>query len=141
MCSCGGCYHGPVKGESELTKGQVKKGLKRGHGQGRSSANREDLCLSSPVQVSASATSAISQNPEGKGRPGAAVLRTSLGVHRAGGEQKKRRGRESQAHQRCLNPWGRVCLSTTLIVRYCVPDLCLLQLEKVKLSERTSWLE
>lgn len=48
------------------------------------------------------------QNPEGKGTSGAAVLRPSLGVHRAGGEQKKREA-ENHKHAREASTLGEVC--------------------------------
>lgn len=132
------------EGGEELTKGQVKKGLKRGHGQGRSSANREDLLSLLPsaglCQRLTSATPVRTQ----KVRDALALLSSGpvLGYTGQGENRRSERQRITSTPE-MPQPWGKSVLKHHVdcsLLRSL--DLCLrCSWRKSSSLERTSWLE
>ena len=116
---------GPEKGGEELTKGKVKKGLKRGHGQGQSRANREDLSSLLPsAGLCQRLTSATPSRTQKAREP--LVLLSSDPVLGYTGQGEKRRSERQRitSMPESPQPWGKCVLNTTLIVHYCFPWTC-----------------
>ena len=137
---------GPEKEEEELTNRKVKKGLKRGHSQSQSRANRKDLfCVSAPVQVSASAShQLLLPEPRGQGNPRRCCLQDQSWGTQSGGLGNRRSERQRiTSTAEMPQPRGKCVLkhhvNCSLLLTL---DLCLrCSWRKSSSLERTSWLE
>ena len=113
------------KGGEELTKGKVKKGLKRGHGQGQSRANREDLSSLLPSAGLCQRLTSATPSRTQKAREPLVLLSSDpvLGYTGQGEKRRSERQRITSMPER-PQPWGKCVLNTTLIVHYCFPWTC-----------------
>ena len=136
---------GPENEEEELTKWKVKKGLKGGHGQGQSRANRKDLFCLCPsaglCQRLASATPSRTQ----KAREPLALLSSGpvLGYTGQGGGNRRSERQRITSTAEMPQPQGKCVLkhhvNCSLLLSL---DLCLrCSWRKSSSLERTSWLE